>query len=672
MLEHDPLKRLAGTHKSYDETVRTVCRGCTVGCGLLAYLKDRRIVDIQGDENDPVSRGRLCARGLAFHQGLDHPERIGCVLQRNSLTETFNSEGDWEKPLDAIAEKLRKIRARYGSRSLVIGCDPEAGLDFFIGAMRFARLWGTADVYHPLYATSGMSTRQNPMVPSAPRCTDWDKSKCILLVEADLATTHPVAFGQLLEARDKGVEIIALDSRFTPTMSKADVAHIIRPDSGNRFALALMKAMLEEGLPAVESAKALFDRFDDWKASFESLACEGLEKMTGLDTGIVKEIVRRLAVKNPVTVITGKRLSGRQNSGIWPTMVLANGWDLLERGGWYPLDGGLPPFRPFTDIDESDSRRKATEDDKRFGGDIDEAAEAPEDLDNPVKALICSGNCLYDFMSCLRSTAKSTELNIHFGAFPNETLNLAHFVIPATLWPEREALSFTNDRAIRWADRIVEPAGQHRSGLDFWTALAQRLADVRHLEWKAYFPWKKDDGLADTRSFYGWLLDQSPHTSGCGIDRIIADDGNEPIHWPIDPAASAIRPGKMEAFVPPLDLQPLSQTEEQDLFPLTYQATRIVSRSGDADNFRPLTRELEDAGAVQIHPETAALLGIQSGDQVLVHAPGETIEASAWITRMVPPWMIWSARRLVSNCAVICKKGEPREEASRILREFLR
>lgn len=672
MVEHYALKRFAGTCKPYDETVRTVCGECTVGCGLLAYLKDKRIVDIEGDENDPVSRGRLCARGIAFHQCLDHPDRIGAMLGRNSLSEPFDSRDDWEKSLDYLAERLRKIRARYGPRSLTIGCDPEAGLDFFIGAMRFARLWGTADVYHPLYATRGIATRPVPAIPFGPRCTDWGKSKCILLVEADLATTHPVAFGRLLDARERGVEIISLDSRFTPTMSKADEVHTIRPDSGNRFALALMKAMIEEDPRVVESAKTLFNRFDDWKCSFDALDFEELERMTGLATGTVEALARHLAAKSPVTVITGKRLSGRDNSAIWSTMALAAGWGERGSGGWYPLDGGLPPFRPFTDIDESDSRRRPAEDGRGLGKDIDESFEMSEDPENPVKALISSGNCLYDFMSTMRGIAKGAELSIHFGPFPNDTTNLAHFVIPATLWPEREAVSFSSDRAIRWAERIIEPAQGLRSGLDFWIGLAQRMADVRHLEWKAYFPWTTKEGAADTRAFYGWLLEQSPLTSGCGVERIIANDGNTPLFWPMGPAAPAAGERNIEPIFLPAVFEPLSRDEERERFPLLYQATRTISRSGDADSFRPFILELEDANAVEIHPDTAAVLGIETGDEILVHGPGETMEASARVSRMVPRWLIWSPRRLGSNCAVVCKKGETREEASRILKEFLR
>jgi len=672
MVDYYPLKRVAGTHKVHDAEVRTVCRECTAGCGLLAYLKEGKIVDIQGDETDPISRGRLCARGIAFHQGLTSPDRLNRVLQRNNLNDSFQPIDDWEKALDLVAEQLRKIRARYGPRSLMIGCDPEAGLDFFIGAMRFARLWGTPHVFHPLYAPRGISSQHYDISASAPRCSDWVHSGYILLVEADLATTHPVTFGWLMDAKDRGAEIISLDSRFNATMSKADVAMTIRPESGNKFALALMKVMLEENLYDTGAAGFSSSSLEAWRDSFASLPYSGLEETTGLSNEKVKEIARRLATKKPVTLITGKRLSNRQNSGIWRTIALAAGWNKMKGGGWYPLDGGLPPFNPFSDIDAMDSRRPVSEDDERFSEAIDELAEVPQDPELPVKALICSGNCLYDFMSPLRSIAKSSELTIHFGAFPNETGDLSHVVIPATLWPEIECLNFSNDRAIQWGERIVEPVQGLRSGLDLWTGVAQRLADARRLEWKAFFPWKKEDGSTDHRSFFGWLLDQSPYTSGYGLERIIAASTDAHVLWPIDPIAAAGTPGEIEPFFAPSSLEHLPPEAEAELFPLTFHATRTISRSGDADNFRPWTKALEDPDAVQIHPGAAKVLGIENGDEVVVHGPNEVIEAKAWITRMVPKWMIWSARRLGTRHAVIYKKGESGEEASRILREFLR
>jgi len=96
-----------------------------------------------GIEHHLISRGRLCSRGIAFAQGLRHPKRITIPASRNTLTQAFEASVSWEKALDLFTERLRRVRDREGAESLVIGCDPEAGLDFYVGARRFARLWGT-------------------------------------------------------------------------------------------------------------------------------------------------------------------------------------------------------------------------------------------------------------------------------------------------------------------------------------------------------------------------------------------------------------------------------------------------------------------------------------------------------------------------------------------------
>ena len=676
MVGQYPLRRLAGTHKPYDAVVRTVCQECTVGCGLLVYLTEGVVTDIHGDEEHPVNRGKLCGKGIAFHQGLNHPDRISRVSQRKSLDDSLQTVDDWEKTLDYLAEKLRKIRARYGPRSLMIGCDPDAGLDFYIGALRFARLWGTPHVFHPLYSPGGMSTYPADIIGSVPRCDDWVHSRCIFLIEADLATTHPVAFSRLLDARALGAVVVALDSRFTTTMSKADIALRIKPESGNKIGLALMSAILEDGFHDQAGAERIFVDYEKWKNSFVSVSYDGFEAITGLPMEKVQEIARLMAARKQVTLITGKRLAHRQNSGVWRTMAMAAGWNNLPGGGWYPLDAGIPPFDLFADIDAKDTRGGAPAGGEEFGADIEESPDVSQDAAKPVKALICSGNCLYDFMSPLRNVAESTDLNIFFGAFPNATRELCHVAIPSALWPEKDSLCFSNDRAIQWADKVSEPVPECRSGLDLWTGLAQRLGDVKHLEWKAYFPWRKEDGEADHRAFHGWLLDQSPYTSGCSRDQLTAE-GTGLIFWPTGANPPVMAPGeglsgKVEPFFPPSSLQALPQTDETVFFPLIFQTTRVISRSGDASNFWPLTKDLEDPCAVQIHPEIAQVLGINSGEDVLVRGPGRVIEGRASITRMVPKWMIWSARKLGTSRAVLHKKGRDHEEAARILREFLR
>ena len=153
MLDTISLKRRPGSHKEHDQVVATSCQECTVGCGLLAYVKDERIVDIQGDEHHPISKGRLCARGIAFVQGIAAPDRITLPGTRNRLSGPFEAFDNWEQGIDLLAERLRRVKEQHGAASLIIGCDPEAGLDFYLGAQRFARLNGGkillgCQVYH--------------------------------------------------------------------------------------------------------------------------------------------------------------------------------------------------------------------------------------------------------------------------------------------------------------------------------------------------------------------------------------------------------------------------------------------------------------------------------------------------------------------------------------------
>ena len=136
MLETISLRRQPGTRKTYDQVIAACCQECSVGCGLLAYVKDERIIDIQGNENHPISKGRLCAKGIAFVQGLTSPERITLPGTRNRLSGPFEAFDNWEQGIDLLAERLRRVKELHGAESLVIGCDPEAGLDFYLGARR--------------------------------------------------------------------------------------------------------------------------------------------------------------------------------------------------------------------------------------------------------------------------------------------------------------------------------------------------------------------------------------------------------------------------------------------------------------------------------------------------------------------------------------------------------
>ena len=660
MLTYEPLRRLSGTTKDHDRAIGAVCQECSVGCGLLAYVKDERIVDIQGDETHPVGRGRLCAKGMAFVQGLTHPDRITLPATRKRLQGPFEAMDNWEKGLDLLAERLRKTKDQHGPESLVVGCDPDAGLDFFLAALRFAKLWGTPNVYHPLSESKDQMLPDEGIDPWAP-CSNWIDSRCILLIEADLATTHPVAFGWVIDAQRRETKVCAVDTRYTTTLSKADMTAVIQPEGGNVLGLAIMKLLLDEGLCSDEPISNRFVKPKDWWRSFKKVALDGMERKIGMLPENLQSLTRFLADNSPVTIVTGKRLAFYPYYGIWSTMARAMGWTDSNGGGWYPLESGLPRLNPTSDISGSDDEL----------ADVSKTRSAPYQLtadwvttagEMEPKALICTGNCLNDFFSPFQPHVNDMDLVTYFGTYPNRTRELAHMVFPVAVWAEKDGLCFTNDRSIQWSRRIVRPSEACRSGLGFWIGLAQRFG------WEEYFPWRKENGLADHSAFYNWIFNQCPETFGCRVDQL--RDATQPVYWPVDDKTRASQ--IISPLHAPSEIESTIQLGETDRFPLQFQATRIVSRASDAGHWWPWTRELEAEDAVQIHPEVARALTIETGDRVVVAGVAEAWEGRAWISRTVDRRMVWSPRRFMENRVLVYKPGQTRDQTRKILKETLK
>ena len=65
-----------------DRVVQSVCPYCGVGCGQRVYVKDEKVVQIEGDPDSPISRGRLCPKGSASEQLVNSPGRQVEVLYR--------------------------------------------------------------------------------------------------------------------------------------------------------------------------------------------------------------------------------------------------------------------------------------------------------------------------------------------------------------------------------------------------------------------------------------------------------------------------------------------------------------------------------------------------------------------------------------------------------------
>jgi formate dehydrogenase major subunit len=119
-IRHDPLgleraarsrrsERLKPRTATADRVVQSICPYCAVGCGQKVYVADEKVVQIEGDPDSPVSRGRLCPKGSASEQLVNGPARRLRVKYRRPHGTEWEPL-DLDTAMDMIADRVIATR----------------------------------------------------------------------------------------------------------------------------------------------------------------------------------------------------------------------------------------------------------------------------------------------------------------------------------------------------------------------------------------------------------------------------------------------------------------------------------------------------------------------------------------------------------------------------------
>ncbi len=94
-----------------DRVARSVCPYCAVGCGQRVFVKDEQVVQIEGDPDSPISRGRLCPKGSASKSLVTGPDRLQKVRYRRPYGTEWE-ELDLDTAMEMIADRVLATRAQ--------------------------------------------------------------------------------------------------------------------------------------------------------------------------------------------------------------------------------------------------------------------------------------------------------------------------------------------------------------------------------------------------------------------------------------------------------------------------------------------------------------------------------------------------------------------------------
>ena len=253
-------ERLRPRTAEADRVVKSVCPYCAVGCGQNVYVRDEKVVQIEGDPDSPISRGRLCPKGSASLQLTTGPARRDKVLYRPPHGTDWE-ELDLDTAMRMVADRVVRTReetweeeyeGRRVARTLGIASLGGATLDneenYLIKKLHTAlgviQVENQARVCHSS-TVAGLGTSFG-RGGATMFLQDLQNSDCIVIEGSNFAEAHPVGFQWVMEAKARGAVVIHVDPRFSRTSALADLHVPIRAGTDIAFLGAIINHVLTE------------------------------------------------------------------------------------------------------------------------------------------------------------------------------------------------------------------------------------------------------------------------------------------------------------------------------------------------------------------------------------------------------------------------------------------
>ena len=177
---------------------KSQCWSCNDGCDVWVYVKDGKVIKVEGDPSSPNTRGILCPKGLSAKYLLYHPDRLQYPLKRvGERGEGKWERISWEEALNTIAIRFKEIEEKYNDKDAILFATGTSR-GWYISFVRFANALrrqfvspGHAQCFWPRYSSQILQG-----IYPALECPDVylhpEKTKCILVWGTNPPNTTPI------------------------------------------------------------------------------------------------------------------------------------------------------------------------------------------------------------------------------------------------------------------------------------------------------------------------------------------------------------------------------------------------------------------------------------------------------------------------------------------------
>jgi anaerobic selenocysteine-containing dehydrogenase len=287
-----------------------------VGCGVKLHVKDGKLVGVEGDENHPITNGRLCVRCLTLPEYVHHPQRIIYPMKRvGKRGENKWQKISWDEAIDIIVERTLELQDKYGKETVAVfgGTGREATLYYNPLAFSVFRspnavfaLSGVA-CYAPRQAIANwLFGTGYPEVDFAGYYPDrydhpgYQVPEYIICWGKNPLISNPDGFfgHSLIDMMKRGSKIISIDPRVTWLAAHSEYHLQLRPGTDAALGLGLLNVIISEDLYDHDFVENWCYGFDEFKERVLEYSLDEVEAITWVPKEDIIAVARAYAKGN--------------------------------------------------------------------------------------------------------------------------------------------------------------------------------------------------------------------------------------------------------------------------------------------------------------------------------------------------------------------------------------
>ncbi|WP_255192837.1 formate dehydrogenase subunit alpha [Natronobeatus ordinarius] len=659
------------------DPVKTICPYCGVGCGIQVKPGEEP-GDMQfmpwGDA--PVNEGRICIKGGAATEVVDHEDRLTDPLIREDDGEL--REASWEEAYELIVSEMERIREEHGPDAMgFYGSSKVMNEENYL-LQKLARRYGTNNVDNctrmchastvwALRTSLGAGAMTNSMEDLR------DAADVLWIQGANPAEQHPIANSQYFrQAVLEGATVIQVDPHANKTtrsfkIDETDRHQHLQVKPGTDVALlnVVLKTVLENDWIDEAFIEERTEGFDHLVETLEDFDKRSAAEECGLELEAIERAAETYATAENATIFTGmgmsQHTSGVDNVQNEINLALITGNVGRPGTGVNPLRGqnnvqgtcdvgAMPNVLPGYQLVDDDEAREAVE--EVWGFEVPDEpgltnVEISHESGKSVHGLYIMGE--NPIMSepdanVVAERFKQLEFVVVQDIFPTETAEYADVILPATTWAERGGTVTNTDRRVQLMRGVEKVHPNTKHDLEILSEVGTRLFD-------------EGFDFEDVEAVFEELRQVCPIYHGMTYEAL----GEEGLHWPCYEPGDE---GDLYLYEDEFDTenglghiegvrhQPPAEVPDEE-YPLVLTTARLEEHynTGTMSTRSPTLNRVKPENFVDVHPNDAERYGIEDGDEVTIRSRRGEITVKAQVTEDIKEGVIWTTPHFAAASA---------------------